>query len=77
LTDYKTFCSIFFRLEKDKSMSLETDDTQREPYFIFTDEDEDRLITDALEADLSNPALLRAAPVRVVVTHVHGLSVAA
>ena len=36
-------------------MEQETDDHNQEPYYIFTDEDEDRLITDALEADLSNP----------------------
>ena len=36
-------------------MRQETDEGKQEPYYIFTDEDEDRLITEALEADLSDP----------------------
>ena len=36
-------------------MQQETDDHKQEPYYIFTDEDEDKLITEALEADLSDP----------------------
>jgi len=36
-------------------MQQETADHKHEPYYIFTDEEEDRLITEALKADLSDP----------------------
>ena len=36
-------------------MQQETDDHKQEPYFIFTDEEADRLITEALEADFNDP----------------------
>ena len=36
-------------------MSPQTDDSKQEPYHIFTDEEIDRLIIEALEADLSDP----------------------
>jgi hypothetical protein len=38
-----------------KSMQQETDDHKQEPYYIFTDEEADQLIMEALEADLSDP----------------------
>jgi len=36
-------------------MCLPTDDSEQEPYYIFTDEEADRLIIESLEADLSDP----------------------
>lgn len=36
-------------------MSPQTDDSNKESYYIFTDEETDRLVTKALESDLSNP----------------------
>ena len=36
-------------------MQQKTEDHRQEPYYIFTDEEADRLITEALEADLSDP----------------------
>jgi len=36
-------------------MQQETDDHKQEPYYIFTDEEADRLITEALDTDLSDP----------------------
>ena len=36
-------------------MQQETDDHKQEPYYIFTDEEADKLIIEALEADLSDP----------------------
>src|SRR5215217_7653534 len=36
-------------------MQQETNGQKKEPYYIFTDEEADRPITEALESDLSDP----------------------
>jgi hypothetical protein len=36
-------------------MQRETDNHNQEPYYIFTDEEADRLVTEALDTDLSDP----------------------
>jgi hypothetical protein len=36
-------------------MSPQTDDSKQEPYYLFTDEEIDRLIIEILEEDLSDP----------------------
>lgn len=36
-------------------MSPQTDDSKHMPYYIFTDEEVNKLIIEALEADLSDP----------------------
>ena len=36
-------------------MPRRTDDIKQEPYYIFTDEEVDRLVIEVLEADLSDP----------------------
>ena len=41
--------------KKREPVPTQTDDSNKKSYYIFRDEETDRLVTEALEADLSNP----------------------